>query len=35
VNVPEGDPKAGKATFDELCATCHAMSVTSFLRLGW
>lgn len=26
VTVPEGDPKAGKAIFDELCSTCHDMS---------
>lgn len=27
VTVPEGDPKVGKAIFDELCGTCHALSV--------
>ena len=26
VTIPEGDSKAGKATYEELCATCHALS---------
>lgn len=31
VTIPEGDPKAGRAVFDELCAACHAMTVLLFL----
>jgi cytochrome c len=28
VTVPAGDPKRGKALFDEQCSACHAIEVS-------